>query len=221
MRFVAAVLIASLPWRLKRALLVRFFGAKIAKDAKIGVSIVLAKRIEIGAGARIGHLNVIRGMSLLSLGDGAIIGNLNWITAFPENAGGHFAHLPERKPHLVLEEHATITNRHLIECTDLVHIGRFGGIGGFRCQILTHGVDLYRCRQTAKGVHIGAYSYVGTGCIILAGSTLPARSILGAGSVLTGVFKEEGHLYRGNPAVMVRKIVTDRGFFVRTSGFIK
>jgi acetyltransferase-like isoleucine patch superfamily enzyme len=86
--------------------------------------------------------------------------------------------------------------------------------------VLTHAVDLYRTRQAAKAVYIGEYSYVGTNCVLLSGSKLPARSILGAGSVLTGPHKEESHLYRGNPAIKVRRILTDRGFFVRKSGFI-
>jgi hypothetical protein len=38
--------------------------------------------------------------------------------------------------------------------------------------------------------------------------------------VLTGVLTEESALYRGNPAVKVRQILSDRGFFTRTKGFI-
>ncbi len=221
LRALIALLATVLPWPAKRFLFVHLLGARIDASARIGLSIVIARRLELGAGARIGHLNVIRGMSILSLGEGALIGNLNWITALPEGHGVHFIDARDRRPHLVLEEHGTITNRHLVECSDLVHIGRFGGLSGFRSQILTHSVDLYRGRQGVKPVHIGEYSFVGTGCILLPGSQLPSRSILGAGSVLTAVHKDESALYRGNPAVKVRRILTDRGFFIRTKGFIE
>lgn len=219
-RVLIALLAVLLPWPAKRLVFVHLLGAHIDGNARIGLSVVIARRIELGAGARIGHLNVIRGLSLLSLGEGALIGNLNWITALPEGDRAHFVHARDRRPHLVLEEHATITNRHLVECSDLVHVGRFGGLSGFRSQILTHSVDLYRCRQGVKPVRIGEYSFVGTGCILLPGSSLPPRSILGAGSVLTGAQKEESVLYRGNPAVKAKQILTNRGFFVRTRGFI-
>lgn len=220
-RTLIALIVTVLPWPVKRLVLVHLLDAQIDASARIGLSVVIARRLKLGAGARIGHLNVIRGMSILSLGEGAQIGNLNWITALPEGHGVHFVNAPDRRPHLVLEEHATITNRHLVECSDLVHIGRFGGLSGFRSQILTHSVDLYRGRQGVKSVRLGEYSFVGTGCIILPGSQLPARSILAAGSVLTGVLQEESVLYRGNPAVKVRRILSDRGFFIRTTGFIE
>lgn len=49
-------------------------------------------------------------------------------------------------------------------------------------------------------------SWIGGNCSLLAGSVLPATSILGAGSVLTKAFSEPRSLYAGVPAVFIKKL---------------
>src|SRR4029079_13492242 len=106
----------------------------------------------------------------------------------------HFCHQPDRKPELVLEEHAAITHRHLIDCTHSVVIGRFSTFAGFQSQILSHSIDLTACRQSSAPVRIGAYCFVGTNCVILGGSELPDYSVLGAKSLLNHAYGDTHNL---------------------------
>ena len=77
------VLICFLPWKLRRIVLTRCFGYKIAKSAHIGLSFIYPKYLEMHEGARIGHLNVAVHLQELILGENSTIGRQNWITGFP------------------------------------------------------------------------------------------------------------------------------------------
>lgn len=166
----------------------------------------------MGPGSVIGHLNVIRGMRLLEMGPGCGISKLNWIYGTP--AGQAFLSHLERDPELILEEGAGITSRHLIDCSDSVRIGRFSALIGYGTQILTHQLDLRTAQQSTSPVVIGQHCMVATRCIILAGATLPDRSVLGAGSTLRGQRTESNRLYSGVPAEPVSTpLPADLGWF--------
>lgn len=210
-----------LPWSLRRRALNIFFGYEIAPSAFIGYSFLAVERCRISENARIGHLTFVKGLSLLQLDEHGTLGNLNWVTGFPKTKKEHFAGDTERDPCLLIERHAAITNRHMVDCTDRVTIGAFSTVGGFRSQILSHAIDLIANRQSCRPITVGAYCFVGTGAILLKGSVLPDRSILGAGSVLTKAMSEPGMLYSGVPAVAVRPIEAASGYFVRKVGFVQ
>lgn len=119
---------------------------------------------------------------------------------------------------LLLDDHAAITNRHLIECTDRIHIGEFSMISGWRSQLLTRGLDLKANRQAAEPLVVGRYCLVGTGCIMLKGTVLPDYSVLAAGSVLAHEMSETHAIYSGVPAVRVKPLDSNLGYFTRTYG---
>jgi acetyltransferase-like isoleucine patch superfamily enzyme len=219
-RFFLAAVLAPLPWIIKRPLLQSLFGYRLHPTSRIGCSIITARELELGEGARIGNFNVLRGLSRVELGPHAIISQLNWITGFPAGASRHFAHQPERKPTLILGAHSAITSRHLLDCTNILTIGSFTTIAGFRTQILTHSIDLEANRQNSAPVSIGNYCLVGTGSIVLPGAQLPDYCVLGAGAVLNQVLKETHTLYAGVPARAVKKFPTDLGYFTRERGFV-
>jgi acetyltransferase-like isoleucine patch superfamily enzyme len=54
-----------------------------------------------------------------------------------------------------------------------------------------------------------------SGCMLLAGTRVPARSVVAAGSVVDTRLTDELTLYRGNPAVAVRELPERLGFFRR------
>lgn len=60
-------------------------------------------------------------------------------------------------------------------------------------------------RQIIKPVIMEEFSNVGTNAIVLPGSTLRKGALLTAGSLLIGDTEEWG-VYKGNPAVLVKKI---------------
>tara|TARA_R110000868_G_scaffold128417_2_gene336488 strand:- start:8821 stop:9489 length:669 start_codon:yes stop_codon:yes gene_type:complete len=209
-----------LPWMLRRRALKVIFGFEIASSASIGFSLLGVDNCEIGENARIGHLTMVKGLSLLRIEDHGILGNLNWVTGFPKSSKMHFSEDTSRDPCLWIEQHAAITNRHLVDCTDRVTIGKFSTVGGFRSQLLSHSIDLSTNRQSCRPITVGAYCFVGTGSVLLKGSALPDYSVLGAGSVLTKVMSEPGKLYSGVPAELVRSIDYTSGYFVRKTGFV-
>lgn len=214
------LLLLLLPWGLRRSLLRRILGFNFAPGARIGKSLVLARRITLGENASIGHLTIVKGLFSLEMGSHARLGNLNWITG-QDGVQGHFIEEKDRISLLKIGDHAAITHRHLIDCTNRVEIGRFSTFAGWRSQILTHAIDIRSARQRSEPVEIGEYCFVGTSCILLKGARLPSRSVLGAGSVLGKGITEELCLYSGNPARLVRKMEAGDEYFIRTYGFVQ
>lgn len=221
MKIIAAFLFIFLPLKLKRFLYKKIFGFQLHNTARIGMSLVIPGMLSMRKNSKIGHLNVIKGVTDVSLGESASIGSLNWISGFPkETSSPHFADQINRSPRLVIGDHSAITNRHLIDCTDTVTIGRFSTFAGFRSQILTHSISITDSRQRSGPVDIGDYVFIGTGSIILANSKLPSFSVLGAGSVLTKKYCDEYQLYAGIPARPVKNIAHDAAYFNRKNGYV-
>ena len=210
-----------LPWPLRRWWLGRFFGYEIHPTARIGRSWVQPGRLVMGPRSRIGSGTVCKGLALVELGEGAHLGNLNWVTGLPSGHPRYFRDQPERRPELRLGRHAAVTNRHLIDCTGAVTIGAFSTFAGFQSQVLTHSIDLAASRQASAPVSIGEYCFVGTNCVLLGGSVLPDRSVLGAKSLLNKAHAEPGTLYGGVPARALRPLpVGEMAYFQRQGGWV-
>lgn len=215
------ILFWTLPWPIRRLFLCWTFGYQLARTSRIGYSIILARQVVIGPGSRIGHLTMIRNLSSVALGECAIIGNFNKIAGVPLRNSGPFSEEPNRYPELVVGAHAALTNSHIIDCTNRVVIGEFATVAGWRCQILTHSIDLSLSRQRSAPVVIGAFSFVGTGCILLRGSVLPERSALTAGSVLASAESEPLWVYSGVPALKSKPIKPGARYFSRERGQVE
>jgi acetyltransferase-like isoleucine patch superfamily enzyme len=219
MKSLAVAASYVLPWFLRRRLLRFLFGYDLHPSARIGIALLSPRYLVMAADSYIGHLTVCKGVELLKLGCHAFIGRGNWITGHPIGRDNHFLHQTDRRCELLVDDHATITNRHLIDCTNRVQIGSFATVAGFHSQILTHSVDLALNRQSSSSVSIGCHSFVGTSCIILGGSALPERSVLGAHSLLNKCHEEALCLYAGSPAKVVKALDPDMKYFNRSVGF--
>jgi acetyltransferase-like isoleucine patch superfamily enzyme len=222
LKLLAYLATVAMPWRLRRVVLRTVCGFDIDKTAFISrFALALPSRLEMGPGSFIGAFTVCKSVSLVRLEDHGRIGALNWITGYPTGTGSrHFELDPDRNPCLIVERHAAITSRHLIDCTDEVRIGAFSTFAGFRSQILTHSIDLKQSRQRCKPVSIGHHCFVGTGCILLGGSSLPDCSILGAGSLLVSRPDRPGYLYGGVPAKPIKPVEPGAEYFSRSTGFV-
>jgi acetyltransferase-like isoleucine patch superfamily enzyme len=220
MRALMYLIALFLPWPLRRRILVSFFGHRLHPNSRIGFAWVMPEHLIMDSDSKIDTLTVCKGLRLLHLKQSSYIGRANWITGFP--AGNHkpFAHQPDRIPQLIVGEHAAITNRHLLDCTNSVTIGDFSTFAGFRSQILTHSIDLENCRQSSAPITLGDYTFVGTDCVLLGGSCLPDHSVLGAKSLLNKQYSEPFWLYGGIPARPVRRISPDAAYFTRQIGFV-
>lgn len=219
--FIVSLITSIFPNRTRNFILSKALGWNISATAEISrLAFLNVRSVNLGPGSKIRAMTYAKGLDSIVLGAHARIGRLNWITGFPSSNLDHFSHVQGRDPVLILGDHASITNRHLIDCTDRVEIGAFSTFAGFRSQILTHSIDLKNNIQHCRPVKIGEYSFVGTGTIILGGAILPNRSILAAGSTLGGRLTEEDCLYGGSP---VRKIKSLSGYlyFSRNEGSVK
>jgi acetyltransferase-like isoleucine patch superfamily enzyme len=209
-----------LPWGIRRSILEKQFGYSLHPSSRIGFAWVFPRRLVMEEGSRIGHLTVCKNIDLFHLGAQAVVGQLNWITGFPSGPSRHFAHQPDRRPELIVERHAGISSRHLIDCTARVRIGAFATIGGFRSQLLTHSIDLAAGRQSAEPIEIGEYCFTGTNAVMLGGSSLPHHSVLGAQALLNKKWEEPYRLYAGVPAQPLKQLSPDLEYFRRTDGFV-
>ncbi len=206
------------PWFIRRICLRGIMKYEIHPSARIGLSIILSKSLTMEAGSRIGHLTIAKGLAEIHLRPYARVGNLNWITGFPLGGGRFFLKFPRRYPALLIEEHGCIVHRNIIDCTDTVRIGAFSLIAGNRNQILTHSIDVRTSNQACAPVAIGRYCFVGTGSILLKGSCLADYCILAAGSVLHKAHDTPLRLLSGVPAVPVKELDANLGFFKRRIG---
>ncbi|ADF50912.1 trimeric LpxA-like enzyme [Zunongwangia profunda SM-A87] len=116
--------------------------------------------------------------------------------------------------------HSAITKNHHIDCTSPIFIGKFVTIAGYQSQLLTHSINVYDNRQDSQSIYIGDYTFIGTNVVILGGSKLPAKSVLGAKALLNKSYEEEWMLYGGNPAKPIVPIQKDAKYFSRTKGYV-
>ena len=220
MKTILMALSFLLPWQLRRAFLEKQFGYQIHPTARIGFAWILPNRLIMEERSSIGAATVCKNIDLLHLKAHAIIGRGNWITGFPLGPSRHFAHQTDRRPELIVGEHSAITNRHLLDCTNSVTIGKFTTFAGFHSQIISHSIDLEQNRQSSEPVRVGDYCFVGTNCVLLGGSALPDFCILGAKSLLNKSFTETYQLYGGVPARPIKSLPRDYKYFQRTEGFV-
>lgn len=217
-RSLAVLVVGFLPASRSKNRLLNFLGYDIALGAIVAPSVIhRVSHVTMAEGALIGFGNCFRDLSRLELGAEALIGQWNWISA----AVPFYAASPHNRlvGTLVLEAHAAITSRHYVDVTGGCRIGAFATVAGVRSTLVTHGIDVARCTQTAAGIRVGRYSLVGSNCKIVPGANVPDRCVIGMGSTVTKSVSGEGMLHAGSPARPVRE-VHDGEYFVRTRGAV-
>ncbi len=215
--------VAFLPSFLKRPSYRLFFGYRIGKRVRIGVSLIDAKHCEIGDDTSIGNLNAILGVQKLIIGDHVRIGHLNVIRGGDEVSIGRYAEImrmneinsiPEpdvvnpTDPRFVLGNGSIITAGHKIDFTDRVTIGRRSILGGRNSSLWTHN------RQRTRPIDIGSFAYIGSEIRIAPGGSVPSKCIVGIGSVITSELTGEGQLIVGLPAKPVRELNEEDSFLI-------
>jgi acetyltransferase-like isoleucine patch superfamily enzyme len=213
--------IAFLPSFLKRPLYRLFFGYKIGKRVRIGFSIIDAKECSIDDDVSIGHLNAFVGIKKLSIGDHTRIGHLNIIRGGDEVRIGRYCEIlrlneinsipeplvvNEIDPRFILGDGSVIAASHKIDFTDKVEFGKRVILGGRNSSLWTHN------RQMTKPITIGDYSYIGSEIRIAPGGEIPAKCIVGIGSVITKKFEDEYFLIAGVPAKAIKELDEDGKF---------
>lgn len=144
-RLLVLAVFAFLPSFLKRPFYRWFFGYRIGKRVRIGISIVDAGECEIDDDVSIGHLNVVTRVQKLVIKDHVRIGHLNIIRGGDLVSLGRYAELirlneinsiPDPEvvnpidPKFILGDGSIVTTGHKIDFTDRVEIGRRVILGG-------------------------------------------------------------------------------------------
>jgi acetyltransferase-like isoleucine patch superfamily enzyme len=216
-------LFALFPSFLKRSFYRWFFGYKIGKRVRIGLSILDAGECSIEDGVSIGHYNVVTRVGKLTIRDHTRIGHLNIIRGGAEVSLGRYSEIMrlneinsipepdavnELDPRFVLGDGSIVTTGHKIDFTDRVEIGRRVILGGRNSSLWTHN------RQRTLPITIGAKVYIGSEIRMAPGSAIPARSIVGIGSVITAPLAEEGKLIGGVPAKTIKDLSSEDQFLI-------
>jgi acetyltransferase-like isoleucine patch superfamily enzyme len=222
-RLVALALVALLPSALKRPCYRLFFGYRVGRRVRVGLTILDAGECVIEDDVRIGHLNVVIGVGKLTIGDHVRIGHLNVIRGGSEVSLGRYSEIirmneinsipdpevvNEIDPRFALGAGSVVTAGHKIDFTDRVEIGRRTILGGRNSSLWTHN------RQRTRPVVIGELCYIGSEIRVAPGGVIPSRCIVGIGSVVTGRLEGEGQLIAGVPAKPLKPLGEEERFLI-------
>ena len=222
-RLASLALVALLPSFLKRPCYRLFFGYRVGRRVRVGLSIIDARACEIGDDTRIGHLNIVVGVGRLEVGDHVRIGHLNIIRGGDEVRLGRYSEIirlneinsiPDPivvnpvEPVFHLGEGAVVTTGHKIDFTDRVEIGRRTILGGRNSSLWTHN------RQRTRPVRVGELTYIGSEIRVAPGGVIPSRCIVGIGAVVTGRLEGEYQLIAGVPAKPIKELSPEDRFLI-------
>jgi acetyltransferase-like isoleucine patch superfamily enzyme len=222
-RLAMLALVAVLPSFLKRPCYRLFFGYRVGKRVRIGLSIIDARECSIEDDVSIGHLNVFIGVKKLSMGDHVRVGHLNIVRGGEEVRLGRYAEImrmneinsiPEPDtvnpvdPRFLLGEGSIVTTGHKIDFTDRVEIGRRTILGGRNSSLWTHN------RQRTRPITVGSFTYIGSEIRIAPGGAIPSRSIVGIGAVITKQLTAEHYLIGGVPAKAIKELSVEDQFLI-------
>jgi len=222
-KLIALALVALFPSWLKRPVYRLFFGYRIGKRVRIGLTIIDARECQIDDDVTIGHLNAIISVKKLVIGDHVRIGHLNIIRGGDEVVLGRYSEILRLNeinsildpvvvnpvdPRFSLGEGSVITTGHKVDFTDRVTIGTRSILGGRNSSLWTHN------RQRTRPIDIGSFAYIGSEIRIAPGGAVPSRCIVGIGSVITSALTVEGQLIVGVPAKPVKELSEEDQFLI-------
>jgi len=198
MSLLIQLLAMLLPAGIKRALFTSALGWSIGSGTTIGCSIILAKRVTIGADCRIGHLNIFGRLKELQINNATEIGNLNHFSA-SRHSGWPDA--------FWIGNHAKVTSRHYFDCSGGIRIGDYSLIGGRETHFWTHFYDSRTVE--ARELSVGKRCYIGARATLVY-CHIPNDCVVGAGAVVTRDFSDasDGLLIAGNPAEIKKRFLT-------------
>jgi acetyltransferase-like isoleucine patch superfamily enzyme len=223
LRFCVLASFAFLPSFLKRPLYRLFFGYRVGKRVRIGLSIIDAGMVDIEDDVSIGHLNVITRVAELKIKDHTRIGHLNIIRGGSEVSLGRYSEIMrlneinsipepdvvnEIDPRFILGDGSIVTTGHKIDFTDKVEFGRRVILGGRNSSLWTHN------RQRTQPITIGDLVYIGSEIRMAPGSSIASRCIVGMGAVITAELVDEGKLIGGVPGKVIKDLTDEDQFLV-------
>lgn len=212
-RSILLLAVGLLPACRAKNILLRRLGWTIGHDVGIGPCLIAGvDGAQVADGAHIGPFNVFRNLVRLEIGEGARVGQWNWITGariILDAGGPGVFHLGRQ---------TAFTSRHYVDCTGGVYLGDYSSVGGERSTFISHSADWSTAEQTWRAIRIGEYCLLSSNVQVTPGTCVGDRIIVGMGATLSGRLEEPG-LYLQPRATLVRRDLKGE-YFSRTSGHL-
>lgn len=211
LRSLLMAVVGLLPAGGPKNMALRRLGWTIGRDVSIGPCLIAGVRdAQIDDNAKIGPFNVFRNLLRLEVGEGALMGQWNWITGaqiiLQAGAPGVFHLGPQ----------TAFTSRHYVDCTGGLYVGAYSSIGGERSTFISHSADWNTAEQTWRPIRIGEYCLLSSNVQVTPGTFVGDRVIVGMGATLSGRLDEPG-LYLQPRATLVKRDLEGQ-YFSRETG---
>jgi acetyltransferase-like isoleucine patch superfamily enzyme len=215
---MAHLALAFCPSFVKVPIYRRVFGFRIAKDARVGCSVLDVDHLELESGATIGHGNIFLRTERVSLGRKAAVDHANIIRGGTEVRLDDYARImrfnvlnsiPDNDcetitdPRLRLGPGAVVVSGHRLDFTDRIDLGTNVIVAGRNSSLWTHN------RQQTMPITVGDFCYLGSEVRLGPGARLGAWSILAMGGVLVRPIQSDQVVVGGVPAKEIRPVTED------------
>lgn len=213
MRSILLAMFGLLPAGGPKNVALRRLGWRIGRGVRVGPCLIVGvDGAAIDDNAKIGPFNVFRNLVRLELGEGAEVGQWNWIT-------GARLLLEAGSPGVFhLGPQTAFTSRHYVDCTGGFYVGAYSSIGGERSTFITHSADWSTAEQTWRPIRIGEYCLLSSNIQVTPGTSIGDRIIVGMGTTLSGRLEEPG-LYLQPRATLVKRNLEGK-YFSRDVGAV-
>lgn len=207
MKLVLTVIFGLIPINVLKITLLKLLGHKIEYTAKIGISFLSARNLNLGKHTRIGHFNFIK-IEAITLEEKAFIKHLNIIK-------GPFLLVIKKKGSMSNQNkirrsyppitygistfeigvNSQIVSNQFLDLTRSIIIGENSQIAGIGAQFWTHGYIHFEDHKRARidgEIHIGNHVYIGSRCTFNAGVNVVDNVTIGSNSTISKSLNKPG-----------------------------
>lgn len=206
LRLLLAALVALLPTNRARLFCYRrLLGYEIGAGSRIGpLNLIACQAFRVGPGTTIGRLNVIRGAFALSAGPRLFVGHGN-VFACPDRlddpklAGRGYARA------IAFGSDCLVNDGHFLDAHGRITVGDGTWLAGRDSQFFTHGAG-----ARDRNIAIGHGCFIGSAVRFAPGAAVGDGCVVGIGSVVVGRIEGDEALIVGFPACVLRGIAEER-----------
>lgn len=189
MKRIILRIIKYIPFNFLKIVLYRkLFGYKIGKGVEIGKIIINCKKVNIGDHVYIANDNVFS-CGEISIGFNTSI-----------HSGNTFI----GKGKFVVGDSSRVINNHHFDLWNSIIIGNNTWVAGRNSEFWTHG-SIHTKTGKDLSITIGDNVYIGSASCFAPGSKISSLNLVGMGSVVSGSFKTNKTLIKGNPAKVIKQ----------------
>ena len=205
-RICLSLLVAIVPSnRLRLFLYRRLLGYEIGAGSRIGaLNLIACQHFRLGPGATIGRFNVFRGAFAFSAGPRLFVGHRNVFTC-PDRLDAPALRARGYARAIKFGADCLVNDGHYLDGHGHISVGNGTWIAGRDSQFHTHGAS-----ARDRDIAIGAGCFIGSAVRFAPGSAVGDACVVGLGSVVVGRIDAREALVSGFPARPIRDIAAER-----------